>query len=122
LFGVDRNADASDAKSENGSTRNEMMAVVTSPFVLLPAVVGLFALTQAVGDAALKVDDQGSSQAISDVTGSLPADVALPAPGAGPEEMQTDAPAIGETFSCLQLQIIDEVELIADMPAGTDCN
>jgi hypothetical protein len=36
--------------------------------------------------------------------------------------MRTDAPTIGETFSCLQLQIIDEVELIADMPAGTDCN
>lgn len=99
------------------------MAVVTSPFVLLPAVVGLFALTQAVGDAALKVDDQGYSQAIPDVTGSLSAGAALsPAPGAGPEQARIDTPAIGEAFSCLQLQIIDEVELIADMPAGADCD
>jgi hypothetical protein len=68
--------------------------------VLLPAVVGLFALTQAVGDAALKMD----GHIVSEVTGSVEMPAALPA------------------FTCLQLQVIDEVELISDMLADGGCD
>jgi hypothetical protein len=110
LLDEDRWRSGAGNAKQNRNTRNETMAVVTSPFVLLPAVVGLIALTQTVGDAALKADDQATlptlsdtvSDAVSDVTGSVPA-------------------AVREAFTCLQLQVIDETELIADMPADGDC-
>lgn len=79
------------------------MAVVMNPLLLVPAVVGLLALTQAVGDADLKMDDH----VVSDVTGSVGMRDGLSVPAA---------------FTCLQLQVIDEVELISDVPADGGCD
>jgi hypothetical protein len=112
-----------------------IMAVVMNPLLLLPAVVGLIALTQAVGDADLNADEHAALHAISqnvpDVTGSVASGAAvLPGPG-NPALLRINAPATAEALadmtvppalSCLQLQAIDEVELIADMPADGDCN
>lgn len=102
------------------------MALVMNPLLLLPAVVGLLALTQTVGDADLNAD-----HVVSDVTGSLSAGAAvLPTRDSAPL-LRISAPASTEAlpdmaappaFSCLQLQVIDEVELIADVPADGDCN
>lgn len=111
------------------------MAIVMNPLLLLPAVVGLFALTQAVGDADLNTGEHAASHAISqnipDVTGSVASGTAIsPAPG-NPELLRINAPATAEALAdmtvppalnCLQLQAVDEVELIADMPADGDCN
>jgi hypothetical protein len=61
-----------------------------------------------------------SEQPVSDVTGSVQVPAVSPAPGGNPALLRIDAPAAAgaSPFSCLQLRIIDEVELIAD--AGCD--
>lgn len=101
------------------------MAVVTNPFLLIPAVAGLLALTQTVGDAAFNVDNH----VVSDSNGivRMPTNATVSqAPDGSPVLLRIGTPVedggMPAPLSCLQLQAIDEVELISDTPAEADCD
>lgn len=101
------------------------MAVVTNPFLLIPAVAGLLALTQTVGDAAFNVDNH----VVSDSNGvvRMPTNATVSqAPDGSPVLLRIGTPVedggMPAALTCLQLQAIDEVELISDTPAEADCD
>ncbi len=101
------------------------MAVVTNPFLLIPVVAGLLALTQTVGDAAFNVDNH----VVSDSNGieRMPANAAVShAPDGSPVLLRIGTPleemSVPVPLTCLQLQVIDEIELISEVPHEADCD
>lgn len=97
------------------------MAVVTNPILLIPAVAGLFALTQTAGDAGFNGENQFSAD-----TRVSSAFEAPKAENSVPVIFRMEAPKDIETreaapLSCLQIQTIDEIELISEPTPDADC-
>lgn len=102
------------------------MAVVTNPFLLLPAVAGLLALTQTAGDAAFNAENHFASDARGII--QMPANVEVSkAPDGSPVLLrvgapQEDQPREAAPLTCLQMQVVDEVELISEPTPEADCD
>ncbi len=104
------------------------MAAVTNPLLILPAVAGLFALTQTAGDAAFNLETRfahnasgmpqlPSGAAVSKAPDGSPVLLRVGTPKDEKEHEQEAAP-----LSCLQIQAIDEVELIGEPAPPADCD
>jgi hypothetical protein len=103
------------------------MAVVTNPFLIIPAVAGLLALTQTAGDAAFNLENHFSASARGLPHLPSTAEVSR-APDGSPVLLRVGAPKEeGEEpesapLSCLQMQAIDESDLIGEPPPAADCD
>jgi hypothetical protein len=101
------------------------MAVVTNPLLIIPAVAGLLALTQTTGDCAFNANRQFSADRGAIQTPQT--SEASKSPDGMPVMLRANSQFEDETrnavpLTCLQMQVIDEVELISEPAPDADCN
>jgi hypothetical protein len=99
------------------------MAVVTNPILLIPAVAGLLALTQTVGDAGFSAENHFGADSRTQISSTIEPSKAE---NSVPVMFRMEAPKDVETreatpLSCLQIQAIDEIELISEPTPDADC-
>ncbi len=102
------------------------MAGVPKPILLIPAVAGLLALPQTAGDATFSADTHFASEARGFI--QMPANVEVArAPDGSPILLRVGAPQDEQSreavpLTCLQIQVIDELELISEPTPEADCD
>jgi len=104
------------------------MTVMTHPIVVFSAALGLLALTETAGDAALSMENQLPTSQYG--APRIPSRVEIRrAPDGSPvlvrvnSSQEEDATGAYPPFTCAQLQVIDEVELSSEEEASaTDCD
>jgi hypothetical protein len=104
------------------------MTIITHPIVVLSAALGLLALTETAGDAAFNVENHFSANLIGVVRVPPRVEVQT-APDGTPVLVRMGLPdALGQDaeaappFTCAQMQVIDEVELISEETPSADCD
>jgi len=104
------------------------MTVITHPIVVFSAALGLLALTETAGDAALNVENQFSvalagvdrvplRAELRTALDGIPVVVRIGLPGSDEQGAEASSP-----FTCAQMQVIDEVELISEETPSADCD
>jgi len=104
------------------------MTVMTHPIVVFSAALGLLALTETTGDAAFNAENHFSNNQIGVVRvpprvevrrapDGTPVLVKMISPGSDDESLDAFLP-----FTCAQMQVIDEVDLISESTPSADCD
>lgn len=104
------------------------MTVMTHPIVVFSAALGLLALTETAGDAAFSVEKYFSNSQVGVVRVPPRVEVRT-APDGTPVLVRAITPGADEDsldalqpFTCAQMQVIDEVDLISESTPGADCD
>jgi hypothetical protein len=110
---------SSDARTEDKEFKT--MAVITNPMLALPAAMALLVLTQTAGECGfnpeMKFTNAGPQSGAEKPKG----------PAGGPALLHVGTPkdeqdAVEAPLSCLQIQAIDEIELVAEPTPAADCD